>query len=75
MRSVIRKVCLDAITSYFQKHKLTESSSDERVCMCHDSTNQSRLVTVYTSCFDSQSLCILYLWVSYVSRFKQRLFS
>jgi hypothetical protein len=28
------------------------------------------MVTVYTSCFDNQSLRILYLWVSYDSQFK-----
>jgi len=37
-------------------------------------TLKGRMVNISTSCFDHQSLCILYSWVLYDSRFKRRLY-
>jgi hypothetical protein len=36
-------------------------------------TFKGRMVNIYASCFDHQSLCILYSWVLNYSRFKRRL--
>jgi hypothetical protein len=36
-------------------------------------TVKGRMINISTSCFDHQSLCILYSWVLHDSRFKRRL--